>query len=1152
MKIGLMVDNYVPENNKIRLINDIAQLSRTKHLKNIEICYMIEQRRVIDNKPFIKDIFDQGFVIYDMVIYTNSDIILKPNFEEYLKGAMEYYDSIVISRENINLFEKENSEYLKKSTEYCLDISLNIKGENLLHPSRDCFIIKKSAWESIRDLMPDMVIGACKWDIVLYQLLKTKTNFYDLSKGYSPIRHINHYVNNIPNWEKDSESKNWNEKKTLESGFDINKIWLDMKGLRKPKTILWSLPARYGDIIAGSIIANMLIEKGYSITWVTLEKYKELVHRVSSCNLIIIKSELADWIEFNSVELKLNYPNYDYYINAQFGCKENHSICTDLKGTHPVLWLRDKVYKELNIDLPYNFKDYLKFNLIGLNLDNKSDMINKEFIIVSKNYISAGKGISEIQWQEIIKNNGNNNTNIIYIDETLGLTFSECIYLMQHKNCKAFIGQDSGLSWASLYSNCERYIYHQKERFEKVWTRFGFIKEENTKDYIINDYNITELTPEGISFFTILLNNREYLQKQYEILKQLPFNWDWNISEGVADAVKDTDWCSNDLSQKWHEDYLSIDGTTELLNELSLNNKNIHWHRTYNKRDSTAVSSKNNVYRKWDGKIEMVNTAIKHSGYKILHQLDIDEFWTISQLLIIRELMICTDKNTMQYYCNFFIGNNLITKGKYGNRDVDWIRTWKVDNLSYKFETHEPPIIKDLEINLLDKNYTIKANLIFNHYAYVQEESVVFKADYYKRPNLVKQWKRLQEQTNFPVKLKDYFDFIGIDSETEVVKFTNNKINNYSIAINIIVGAGDASQLFRCLKSLIPLKFDEVVINVNTTDEQVFEVINKFKDITIIKSEWMEDYSYARNECLKNTKSDYIFWIDSDDIIPEVYKNGFIEILDSIRKTGDGDIYRIPYITNISKTGEIISQISRERIFRRLPNIIWQHRIHEVIDISKYDNLKFVGIEGIKLVHLPIKPYITFKHKNLLLRQAMEESNMRTKFHYAIELYHNKNFDEAIPLLINIVKNNVSTEKDDFIAYCYLLLARYFTYTDSNYSKIEIDTIDIGEYNAKKGLLYSDRYSEIYMVLSDIYTYKKQYDKTIKYLLDSLQCKMNAGFIQDGRYYHFIPYDKLSIVYAEIGEIELSLFYNKKCLKLQPNDERLLKNKKEILNILNL
>ena len=281
--------------------------------------------------------------------------------------------------------------------------------------------------------------------------------------------------------------------------------------------------------------------------------------------------------------------------------------------------------------------------------------------------------------------------------------------------------------------------------------------------------------PLPIDFFTIVLNGEPFIRYHIEVLKQLPFKWHWHIIEGVADLKNDTAWSlktGGNITDTIHKNGLSVDGTTEYLDELA-----------------AQYPDRITVYRKpegvfWDGKREMVNEPL----YKIreeclLWQVDVDEFWTVEQIYKARQLFLNHPEKTAAFYwCWYFVGKNLVisTRNCYAqNPRLEWLRTWR-----YKpgdvWVAHEPPRLAEplldggwrdvAAVNPFLHEETKQAGLVFQHFAYVTQEQLRFKEQYYGYANAVSSWQTLQAETRFPVLLREYFSWVGDDTMADTAQ----------------------------------------------------------------------------------------------------------------------------------------------------------------------------------------------------------------------------------------------------------------------------------------------------------------------------------------------------------------------------------------------
>ena len=268
-----------------------------------------------------------------------------------------------------------------------------------------------------------------------------------------------------------------------------------------------------------------------------------------------------------------------------------------------------------------------------------------------------------------------------------------------------------------------------------------------------------------IHFFTIVLNGRPFIEKHINIFQKLPFPWHWHIIEGVAALKNDTAWSlanGGKIDDSLHRNGRSNDGTSEYLDELA---------RRYPEQIT--------VYRKqggefWEGKLEMVQAPLAKSNEEcLLWQGDVDEIWTAEQICTARDMFVQQpEKSAAFYLCQFFVGPRLVTTtvNTYGNHlGNEWIRTWRF-RPGDRWLAHEPPRLMrrssgaDVDvaaINPFTHTETVEKGLVFHHYAYAIQEQIRFKEVYYGYKGAVEQWRCLQKAESFPVRLSDYFAWVG-------------------------------------------------------------------------------------------------------------------------------------------------------------------------------------------------------------------------------------------------------------------------------------------------------------------------------------------------------------------------------------------------------
>ena len=245
--------------------------------------------------------------------------------------------------------------------------------------------------------------------------------------------------------------------------------------------------------------------------------------------------------------------------------------------------------------------------------------------------------------------------------------------------------------------------------------------------------------------FTIILNGLNHLKHNnyYEFLVK---NFDyWVVVEGASQNNGSTKWCKS-MPDKWHKNGKSIDGTVDFMIDLK------------NKYSNIIFVESNGM---WNSKDDMVNKAIeeikKITNKCFLWQVDIDEQWTLEQIIKSEKELINNDAKSARFYVNHFVGENLITDGDYGG-GPDFIRLW--DWKGESFILHEPPILSGNGKNII-------INEKINHYSYYFEEDVKFKDEWYTNHDGVYDgWKKLKTETIFPQIITYLFPkFVGKNSK---------------------------------------------------------------------------------------------------------------------------------------------------------------------------------------------------------------------------------------------------------------------------------------------------------------------------------------------------------------------------------------------------
>lgn len=137
-----------------------------------------------------------------------------------------------------------------------------------------------------------------------------------------------------------------------------------------------------------------------------------------------------------------------------------------------------------------------------------------------------------------------------------------------------------------------------------------------------------------------------------------------------------------------------------------------------------------------------------------------------------------------------------------------------------------------------------------------------------------------------------------------------------------------------CLKPVRHL-FDEVIVVDTGSTDRTVEIAESL-GARVISSPWQDDFSLARNAGVAAATGDWIFWLDADDRVMPLHRQRLAELFDDLKSEPVAYVMACRCRVADDADGLIISQC---RLFRRLPGILWERRVHEQIA----SNLERVG-----------------------------------------------------------------------------------------------------------------------------------------------------------------------------------------------------------------
>ena len=323
---------------------------------------------------------------------------------------------------------------------------------------------------------------------------------------------------------------------------------------------------------------------------------------------------------------------------------------------------------------------------------------------------------------------------------------------------------------------------------------------------------------------------------------------------------------------------------------------------------------------------------------------------------------------------------------------------------------------------------------------------------------------------------------------------------------------------------------DEIyVLDTGSTDKTVSKLKKRKVNVKkkIIKP-WRFDV--ARNESLKLVPSDADICVCTD--LDEVLEKGWRKKLEEIWQD---NITRLRYNYNwkLDENNKPIVNFYTDKIHIR-DNYKWTHPVHEVLTYTN-GNEVFLITDEITLNHYPDNTKSRSSYLPLLELSVKEDPEDDRNMHYlGREYMYYQKWDKCIDTLIKHLSLKTATWKDERCASMRFIARSYRNLNRIEEAKMWLDkAINEAPY-------LRDPYVEKAMLEYELENWNeviKNCNTALK-ITTHTKCYINETFSFDNTIY-----DLLSIAYFYLDDIDNAIINIDKALNMEPDNERLLKNK---------
>ena len=336
----------------------------------------------------------------------------------------------------------------------------------------------------------------------------------------------------------------------------------------------------------------------------------------------------------------------------------------------------------------------------------------------------------------------------------------------------------------------------------------------------------------------------------------------------------------------------------------------------------------------------------------------------------------------------------------------------------------------------------------------------------------------------------------------------------------------EEATLARCLESVRGI-FDQIVIADTGSKDKTRAIARRYTD-KLLFFRWRDDFAAARNFAFSQMTTDYIMWLDADDVVE---KKDYAALLELKKRLGGADIYMLPYCAEADEYGNIPLLYYRERIVRRGFGS-WEGAVHEAIPLAG-------RIEYADAAVTHKKPHGR-EHtcRNLLLYARLfargTMPNERQKFYFARELQDNGLYDTAATVYEAFLHGNGWAE--DKICACRGLAA---CLKAAGRRKKRLEALF-------SSFAYAPPRSEVCCDIGDFFREENKFGEAIFWYKLALNVRRDAhtgGFMLPD-YGGFIPCLQLAVCYDRLHNYPRAEYYNELAGKIHPHDKSYLYNKR--------
>ena len=322
---------------------------------------------------------------------------------------------------------------------------------------------------------------------------------------------------------------------------------------------------------------------------------------------------------------------------------------------------------------------------------------------------------------------------------------------------------------------------------------------------------------------------------------------------------------------------------------------------------------------------------------------------------------------------------------------------------------------------------------------------------------------------------------------------------------------------------------DEIIVVDTGSTDGTQEEVKKYTD-KLYFTEWTDDFSAARNFAFEKATSDYVMWLDADDVVTDINCRKIRELVDG----GGFDMAYLVYCSGFEGERPTFSYM-RERIFLRSENYRFSGFVHEAVSPRG----KTVRSDA-EIHHRKVKAGDPFRNLNIYQRAIARGICLddRAKFYYGRELMFNGLYREAAAVLEDFLSGGGWVENK--IEASLNLCSVYEALGDKKRAMAAL----------LKSFTFDSPRAEACCRLGGYFFEKKEYRPAIYWYTRATECRdgLESGAFVNANYSTYIPCIQLCVLYDRLGDYKTACAFNEEAGRFKPQDEIYLQNKRYFQN----